>query len=52
VDIWGDPEEDSLEGVYFGMLRKAMEEDEDNAGLIQLAAEISRKILTGREVKL
>ena len=52
LEIWEDADKDSLEGIYFGMLRKAMEEDEDNAGLIQLAAEISRKILTGREVKL
>ena len=34
------------------MLRKAMESDPENAGRIQLAAEISRKLLGGREVTL
>ena len=52
LEIWGDAQEDSLEGVYFGMLRKAMENSPENAQRIQLAAEISRKILLGREVKL
>ncbi len=52
LEIWADADEDSLEGVYFGMLRKAMEEDPENVRRIQLAAEISRKILQGREVKL
>ena len=52
VEIWAEAEEDSLEGIYFGMLRKAMEESPENARQIQLAAEISRKILSGREVKL
>lgn len=52
LDIWADAGEDTLEGVYFGMLRKAMAEDPANAGRIQLAAEISRKLLSGREVTL
>ena len=52
VEIWADEEADSLEGIYFGMLRKAMEENPEEAGRIRLAAEISRKILNGREVKL
>ncbi|MBQ1210448.1 MAG: metallophosphoesterase [Clostridia bacterium] len=52
VEIWAEAEEDSLEGIYFGMLRKAMEDSPENARQIQLAAEISRKILSGREVKL
>ena len=52
VDVWADAEEDSLEGIFFGMLRKAMENEPENAGQIQLAAEISRKLLQGREVKL
>jgi len=52
LEIWGDADTDSLEGIYFGMLRKAMEEDPENARRIQLAAEISRKILNGREVNL
>ena len=52
IEVWADADKDSLEGIYFGMLRKAMEESPEHAGRIQLAAEISRKILSGREVKL
>ena len=52
LEIWGNADADSLEGIYFGMLRKALEESPENARQIQLAAEISRKILSGREVKL
>lgn len=52
LDIWADADADSLEGVYFGMLKKAMEQDPDNAECIELAAEISRKLLLGREVIL
>lgn len=51
-DLWADAGEDTLEGVYFGMLRRAMESDPENAGRIRLAAEISRKLLDGREVTL
>jgi len=52
LDIWDSIDEDSLEGVYFGMLRRAMETDPENAERIRLAAEISRKLLSGREVIL
>lgn len=52
MDIWGEPGEDTLEGVYFHMLREAMESDPEHADRIRLAAEISRKILAGREVTL
>ncbi len=52
VDIWADADEDSLEGVYFTMLRKAMESDPAKARHIQMAAELSRKLLQGREVTL
>ena len=52
VEVWADADKDSLEGIYFGMLRKAMEESPEKARQIQLAAEISRKLLCGREVKL
>lgn len=52
LDIWADADADSLEGIYFGMLKKAMETDPENAERIQLAAEISRRLLTGREVTL
>jgi hypothetical protein len=52
LEIWSEADQDSLEGIYFGMLKKAMEESPENARQIQLAAEISRKILMGREVTL
>lgn len=52
LDVWAEADADSLEGVYFGMLRKAMAEDPDNAQRICLAAEISRKLLDGEEVAL
>ena len=46
-------DEDPLgEGVYFRLLREAMEADPDSREEIQLAAEISRKLLEGREVTL
>lgn len=50
--IWEDADKDTLEGIYFGMLRKAMEQDPEHAAVIELAAEISRKLLKGREVRL
>ena len=51
VDLWADAGEDTLRGVYFRMLRDAAETAE-NADQICLAAEISRKLLSGREVTL
>ncbi len=50
--LWEGAGEDTLEGVYFRMLKNAMEEDPDNAARIQQAAEISRQILRGKEVTL
>lgn len=50
--LWEGAGADSLEGVYFGMLKAAMEEDPENAARIRLAAEISRQILGGKEVTL
>ena len=52
IEIWEDTDKDTLEGIYFGMLRRAMEQDPENAERVRLAAEISRKLLKGREVKL
>ena len=52
MDVWADAGEDTLEGVYFHMLRKTMEANPENARLVQLAAEISRQLLNGREVTL
>lgn len=50
VDLWGCAGEDSLEGVYFQMLRDALESADEQTVL--LAAKISRRILDGREVTL
>ena len=53
VDLWGCVGNDSLEGVYFGMLKEAMEsQDEESRRIALLAAKISRKILDGGEVVL
>ena len=48
VDIWEDAGADTLRGVYFSMLQ-ALADTEETA---VLAAEISHKILSGREVGL
>ena len=53
LDIWGSAGDDTLEGVYFGLLHAAMEnQDEKTAAWVHLAAKISRQILNGQEVKL
>ena len=52
-DLWANAGEDSLEGVYFGLLRQQLEQaDEGERARILLAARISRQILEGREVTL
>ena len=53
LDIWGSEREDTLEGVYFGLLKQKLEAAPlEEAGRIRLAAEISRRLLEGREVTL
>lgn len=53
VDPWEDADADSLRGLYFKMLRDAMEAAEpEEAARIRLAAEISKQLLEGREVTL
>lgn len=53
VDLWSNAGEDSFEGLYFGKLKKALENaDEDAARQIRLAAKISKQILEGQEVVL
>lgn len=53
VDIWGSAGEDTLEGMYFKLLRSAMENGDDDAKRqIRIAAQISRQILDGQEVVL
>jgi hypothetical protein len=51
VDIWGSAGQDSFEGVYFGLLRQAMEEDPQREEIL-LAAKLSRQLLEGQEVVL
>jgi hypothetical protein len=52
-DLWENADADTLEGTYFRLLRDAMEDaDPVTARHIQMAAEISRKLLSGKEVSL
>ncbi len=51
--LWAGAGEDTLQGQYFGMLLSAMElAEEEEKHRFELAAEISRKLLEGREVTL
>lgn len=52
VDLWENTDADTLEGVYFQLLHQALTENPEKTRQITLAAEISRKILDGREVVL
>lgn len=53
ADLWVKAGEDSLQGTYFQLLKNAHDAaDEDTARQIALAAEISQKLLEGREVEL
>ena len=53
ADLWGTVGEDSLEGLYFGLLRGTMDgQSGDARRRALLAAQISRQILDGQEVKL
>ena len=51
--LWGSVDSDTLEGVYFRILKAAYENAEpEDAQIIQLAAQLSRQILDGQEVVL
>ena len=53
TDIWGNAGEDTLEGLYFGLLKQQLEgADDDTAAALTLAARLSRQILDGQEVVL
>ena len=53
VDLWGSAGEDTLEGVYFAMLRELAESDDPALrGQALQAAAISRRLLDGKEVRL
>lgn len=52
-DLWESAGEDTLEGIYFRLLRQQLADaDGEAAAVTQLAAEISRKLLRGEEVAL
>ena len=52
-DVWEDAGEDSLCGLFFGILRSAAADaDPETARKLELAAKISRRILQRREVEL
>ena len=52
-DPWSRANADTLEGIYFGLLRQKLDAaPEEEKAAIALAAEISQKILEGREVVL
>jgi DNA repair exonuclease SbcCD nuclease subunit len=53
LDIWGSAGADSFEGVYFGLLKQALDAaEEDQKEEILLAAKLSRQLLEGQEVVL
>ena len=53
VDVWGSLGEDSFEGVYFGVLKQAMDTaSQEEQQEILLAASLSRQLLEGQEVVL
>lgn len=53
TDLWDGAGEDTLEGVFFRLLRDAaMDAEGRDRDQIILAAKISRRLLEGREVKL
>ena len=53
VDVWGSLGQDSFEGLYFGLLKQALDAaTEEEKQEILLAAQISRALLEGQEVAL
>lgn len=52
LDLWADADADTLEGTFFRFLKEGMDANPQHAELFLRAAEISRKLLDGREVTL
>ncbi len=53
MDLWGDLEEDTLEGVFFRTLHEGLDTESDALKRhLKLAARLSRQILDGQEVVL
>lgn len=53
LDLWANAGQDTPEGVYFRMLREAMDgQDAKTQERIRLAAKLSKQLLLGQEVSL
>ena len=53
VDLWQKAGEDSFEGMYFGLLKDALDDAaEEEKEKILLAAKLARQLLDGQEVEL
>lgn len=53
TDLWEHAGEDTLEGTFLSLLREKLENaEQEEAELVTLAAELSRKLLEGRTVEL
>ena len=53
LDLWACAGRDTLEGIYFGLLKDALEgADPEQTRQILLAAKLSRQLLEGQEVQL
>ena len=53
LDLWKDAGEDSFSGAYFALLKEQTESDDpETAKIYTLAAQISRQIFDGEEVRL
>ena len=53
TDLWGNAGDDSLEGLYFSLLKQQLNDgDPQTEQVITLAARISRQLLDGQEVVL
>ena len=53
LDLWASAGRDTLEGIYFGLLKDALDSaDPEESRRILLAAKLSRKLLEGQEVQL
>ena len=53
LDLWAAAGNDTLEGLYFAMLRDMLEDaSEEETRQILLAAKLSRQLLEGQEVRL
>ena len=53
LELWGNVDADTLEGMYFRILKDALDgADSESQQIIELAAKLSRQILDGQEVVL